>query len=475
LISAPCIKVPSPQEIRNGLFPKGVLKPVPLPPVWRAQILLTPFGGLSGSATVTSDQLVIGNLTYDASSPTERFMRFSLYLLEDLNYYDFLFRTSGGQTQWWWLISDPGDPNGLPTKAFGPFTTAAAVPVQDFLASNDFSHAGTWNVLGRLRDAFSARRDAKVGTWYWFDSGTDNPARIMNIDGGNDFQIAVLGAYYLADLPTFRGLSSSTLADVYKLCSTATSLPTPPSPMLTLSDILNAMAAPPAGSQMQCTLNQIQALIPGISRSAGAVTPPSWTNRVNSECYMIGPAPYPYYSQVWYDWNRGTQVTVLVNQDEAGAYSERVDWVLPKATTGPRIYYSWKNSAWTPECCEAQGGLVAMPVPNFVEAGDGRCRAIVSNNPYFGTLSIWSVALGKSGDWEASFWYWFDDQQKGVIFSLAPPHFLTLIDYQTFIQNGVIQACIFDNPCDQLPACPPPKIVTAQNLRNFMPLAFTLW
>jgi hypothetical protein len=111
-----------------------------------------------------------------------------------------------------------------------------------------------------------------------------------------------------------------------------------------------------------------------------------------------------------------------------------------------------------------------MPVPNFVEAGDGRCRAVINNDLCFGTLSIWSVASSDGrGDWQANFWYWFTDQQKQVIFSMGPPHFLTLIDYQTFVQNGVIEACIFDNPCDQLPACPRPKIVMAQTLPT-MPL-----
>jgi hypothetical protein len=222
------------------------MKPSSLPPVWTAQVLLVPFGGLSASPTVPSDQLVVGKLTYDASSPTERLMRVRLYLFESLKYYDFLFRTSDGQSQWWWLISDPSKPDGLPICAFGPFATAAAVPAQDFLASNQFAHAGTWNVLAQLRDAFSASKNAKAGTWYWFNSGTHKLARIMNVDGGNNFQIAVLGAYYLVDLRRFRRLSSSPLAGLYRLCSTARSVMTPPSPMLTLSDILSAMAAPPA-------------------------------------------------------------------------------------------------------------------------------------------------------------------------------------------------------------------------------------
>jgi hypothetical protein len=187
----------------------------------------------------------------------------------------------------------------LPICAFGPFSTAAAVPAQDFLASNQFTHAGSWNVPVRLRDAFSANRDGKAGTWYWFDSGTDKLARIMNVDGGNSFQIAVLGAYYLVDLQGLRRHSSSLLADVYKLCLTARSVMMPPSPMLTLSDILNAMASSPCGSQTPCTMRQIQKVIPGISPPTGTVTPPSWTHRVNSQCYMVGPHTSPAYPEFW--------------------------------------------------------------------------------------------------------------------------------------------------------------------------------
>jgi hypothetical protein len=89
----------------------------------------------------------------------------SLYLFESLYYYDFLFRTANGQTQWWWLMSDPGDRNGSPASSFGPFATRVSVPARDFLASNNFSHAGSWKVLGRSCDAFSACRSVKAGRY----------------------------------------------------------------------------------------------------------------------------------------------------------------------------------------------------------------------------------------------------------------------------------------------------------------------
>jgi hypothetical protein len=101
MINPSCIKVPSPKEIYHMLFPRGLITPVSLPPVWTARVLLTPAGGVSDSPIVPSDQLVIGSVIYDASVPSERLMRIRLYLLESRNYYDFLFRTSDEETEWW--------------------------------------------------------------------------------------------------------------------------------------------------------------------------------------------------------------------------------------------------------------------------------------------------------------------------------------------------------------------------------------
>ena len=324
-------------------------------------------------------------------------------------------------------------------------------------------------MLDQPRDAFSATvNNTQAATWYWFDSGTDRPARIMNITRMNDFRVAVLGAYYLVDFPSFRRLSSSTLGRVHEYCSRSAQRETIDSPMLTLSDILNAMGMPPSGSQIKCTLQQIQKLIPGISYPTRELTPPSWTNCVHSECYMIGLPPYPYYGQIWYDWDHRMQVTVLVGKaDDDGVYRQRFDYFLPREKNdGPLIHYNWKSSNWVADCQEPLG--VPMPRPDFVKAGHGRCRAILKSNPYFGSLKLWSVPLSQNGqDWFGNFWYWFNQRQKQVIFSLDPPHSLTLIDYQSFIRNADIEPCILIQPPD-LPACSPPsgKVATAQELHH---------
>jgi hypothetical protein len=376
-------------------------------------VLLTPPGGIEHPAVRPGDQLAVGNLTYDATNRAERLMRVNLYLLESLQYYDFLFRKSGQGTEWWWLISNPSDPNGLPGEAFGPYATPSIVPPLDFLASKHFLHVGTWDVLTRSRDAFSGHnRDKAPPTWYWFDNGSNHLARIMNIDIRNDFAVAVLGAYYLVDVPTFQPSAASNLGEVYRRCPHAGGRP-PLRPMVTLTDLLTAMAAPPSGAQISCSLKQIQALIPGISCPVRAIKRPAWTNRVSSQCYIIGQECTPHYSQVWYDWNRGAQVTVFVKQDAGGQYTRRIDELLLKGTVGPEIHYSWGGTLWKPDCCNPKGAGVPMPVPDFVARDGGRCRAVLSNNSYFGNLSIWSCKL-EFGDRRGNFWFWFNDRQRGV-------------------------------------------------------------
>jgi len=176
----------------------------------------------------------------------------------------------------------------------------------------------------------------------------------------------------------------------------------------------------------------------------------------------------PYYCQLWYDWERGVQVTVFVQKDDTGAYSRRFDQMLLKGAAGPAIVHSWNGSQWTPSCCVPKGSGVGMPVPNFVERAQGSCRAVLKHHPHLGNLSIWSVVFGNS-----NFWYWFDEQNRQLLFSLAPPHSLTMIDYQTFVRDAVIDAHIFENPCTQLPPCDEPKTAVVQNRPIFIPIAMS--
>lgn len=446
------IPIPSPPQIMKDLFPNGLTAPLGLNACWTAKVLLTPFS--SGTVSVAggpSDQVTIGQLTYEAAAGFQ-LMRAGLFLLESQVYFDYLFLSKNGVNQWWALVSDPANPDVLPTAAFGPYECAATVPLPNFLADYGFSNVGRWEIHGEPAIAFSARREAQAGTWVWFDAQDKQPSRMMNVDSVNDFQIPILGAYYLADFPKWTSMPATNLQQVLAACPQGTSQPGP-SLMLTLSDIEKAMSGSSAGQGQLCSLAQIQAQISGISYPAKAPITPAWTDKVSSVCYMVGQDIYPYYCQLWYDWNAGMQVTVFVTQDAGGTYTQRQDMYLPKGQVGPAANYVWNGDEWTTNCCTADGGVVPMSVPNFVQVAEGQCRAVIADNPYFGDLSIWTVQLGVQGGTTSDFWYWFNDAMQGVVFSLAPAGSLTLIDYQTFVQNGDIPAAYLDSPCNGIPVC----------------------
>jgi hypothetical protein len=383
-------------------------------------------------------------------------------LLESLLYYDFFFQsnTATGQTNWYWEISDPSNPNPNPpsTNFFGPFPTTAQMPAPTFLGDKQFSYVGTWDVVNQPCDGFSATT-GQAATWFSFLSQTSTPSRIMNVDDTNDFKIPVLGAYYLVNFITFNPFFDG--ATIERAAEDNAPSGNAPSPMLTLQDIQTAMSNPPSGaSQMSCTPADIAAIIPGISHPQSQPQPPAWTDQMQSICYMMGQDVYPYYCQVYYDYTvNQSQTSVFVTTQGATPYNSRQDMVLPRGTVGPALNYEWNAAAsqWNASCFSPgvlgqSGGVVPMPVPNFVQAGGGLCRAVIQDNPYFGQgqVTIWSVSLGGASD----FWYWFDAQQRGVVFSLAPAGSLTMIDYQTFVQNPTFQPCIFAEPTIGLPECP---------------------
>ena len=66
-------------------------------------------------------------------------------------------------------------------------------------------------------------------------------------------------------------------------------------------------------------------------------------------------------------------------------------------------------------------------------------------------------SIRQNGDWFGNFWYWFNQRQKQVIFSLDPPHSLTLIDFQTFIRNAVIKPCLWHSHPTCQPVLPLPE------------------
>ncbi|WP_218511786.1 hypothetical protein [Variovorax sp. dw_308] len=450
------IPVPSPADIKAGIFPHGVVALPILPRTWRASVLLTPHGRGSDPSPPYADELIAAEVTYEAVTAVKGRMRLRMYLLETLAYYDVFFVTDDGRTQWWWLTSEPSDAVSIPSAAYGPFGTPVQVPASTYLADRGFTHVGSWNVLSRLRNAFAAKATAtaKGGTWFWFDAADGTPTRIMNVVS-NDFLVPVLGMVYFADFCNFAADASIDLRGIEATCGGAMAASNP-GPFVEAADLFVAFKACPPAATKACVFSQVQHLIPGIAPgNTAGTTPPQWTNVVSSQCYMIAQELAPLYCELWYDWTIGVQVTVFVAQDDAGDYTVRFDEILPKGRPGPTVVYAWNGDAWAPACFEApdpRHGSVPMPVPDFVAAGGGRCRAVIEGNPHFGDISVWSVEMGDAAS-AADFWYWFDPQQRGVLFSLSPASSLTLIDYQTFVQTKPFESGYLTDRSNEVPAC----------------------
>lgn len=456
--------IPSPERIARELFEDPSPSIPEFPSAWNAQLLLTPFGGSGHAATGANDQLLVANINVDTTRPGLHLMRANLYLLESLQYFDFLFVTTQDKTQWYWLVSDPARPNLGPRAAFGPFDTSAVVLTRDFLKQRGFVYEGSWRVVKGKCHNFTESDAGAVGTHFSFRSDGGELRRITNIDPTNPYRTALIGAYFLLSTADFKDGPSCDLMDVFEFCRGNARPTQPPSPMVTQDDVNAAFAHPPNGEQTPCSMKDINAVVGGLSvPDAGAIEPPVWNDTVEIFCYMLAKQSPTFYSRIWYDWNYGCQLAVFV-YGPRGTYDTRLDEYLPKGFVGPSFTLAWKQNTWTPDCVDFTGGDVPMPVPNFVSAGQGRCRGRISNSDLAPeNITIWSVALADdSGVWTGNFWYWFDDRARSVVFSLAPPHELTLVDYQDFKPGVEIDPAIFQlhalKECAQQAAQQKPKV-----------------
>jgi len=458
------IPVPSPSEIKALLFPNGKMNPPALPNIWQAKALLTPPGSTTVGGT-PRDELIAAIFTYDCTT-TVPLLRAQLYALESLKYFDLLFASDSGSNLWWSLQSDPSMPDDPPTKISSAFTSSIVVPAPSLFAS-EFTHVGSWKTVGRQSHAFSGRRTANPSTWIWLDAQRNRYRRMMNVDSSNDFGLPILGSFYFVDFTTFDPLVRSDLPTLFAEASKDT-----PGVLAirTYRDLASAMVSPELGGGIACKFTDIQSILPGLEAVNPGAVPPKWTDSVHSQCFMMGQDSYPYYCQLWYDWNRGCQVTVFVQKTGGDEYEGRFDEFLPKGRVGPAVIYRWSGTQWEAVCSQANGGFVPMPVPDFVTAGRATCRASFRGSDYFGDLTIWSVALGDQNSGWSDFWYWFDHAGRGVIFSLAPARSLTLIDYQTFDQNPAIPADVFKDPTPSIPACADNNLMALSARPRFRPI-----
>lgn len=468
--------LPTPGQLAAGRQASCPAKAPVLPTQWRAQVLLTPFGDMNPPMANYS-QLVVADVTYDYTN--YRFMRVSLYLTQDLKYYDFLFLDGRG---WYWLVSEPGGPI---TDYFGPFATPLQVPPPDFLTKLGGHFGNRWPIMGLACDGWvvptsNGGQEPDHGSWYSFRGDRDELYRIFTFDSDNPCRIPILGSYYLANVAAF--VPGSAPDAVHQVLQTimgndAGRVEEYSNILLTQQDVQRAMADPLAVAP--CTPQQIEKLIPGFAVAPGGALP-EWTDRTYIEGWTIGSDFIPYYTIVYYWYTYGRQQTIFIGlglNPGHGDYNDRQDSCLYTDHADPSKDYTdvpqyhWASNGWVPNCCAGKIPGIGVPRPDWVSADGGQIVASITGNPNFGlgpdeVLNLISCPLERGPGELALFWVWFTDQAKGVLFTEAnflnsTDHSLQLVDYERFERNAEwITSDIFSDPCPDLQACPAATALT---------------
>ena len=433
-----------------------------LPSQWRAPVLLTPFGDMQPPME-RYDQLVVADVAYNDS---ERWMRVSLYLIEDQQYFDFLFEDG----QWYWLISTPGGPV---VGYYGPFTAPLTVPATNFIAAGGGRFGNLYEIMGNPCQNWVIPTDDIHGTWYSFSTVNGALTRIFTFDNDNPVGIPILGSSYLANFADFVVGPVNDAAHAYVHSHEAT--PAPPgyeNEMLTQEDVQRALAEPLASAP--CTLQQIQALIPGLVPTPVGVTLPEWTDQTFIRGWTIGDDFIPYYTLVYYWYSRGNQQTRFIGlglTPGQGDYSDMQSTCLysfhddPSKDYTDMPQYEFTGGQWQPQCCDGKIPGVGVPRPDFVSATGGQVAAMIVANPAFGlnegqALNLIRCPFQRGPGEEALFWVWFTADQTGVLFTEAnfvrsTDHSLQLIDYSYFERDATwITPDDFTDPCPSLKPCP---------------------
>jgi hypothetical protein len=409
------------------------------------------------------DQVVVANIAYDWS---QQMMRVSLYLLEEMTYFDFLF--DGADGTWYWLVSSPGQ---TPTGYYGPWPIAGglpfSLPAPNFLAEAKF--ANSWSICDFPTETWVIPTALKPkvpphGTWYSFKKGTTALWRVLNLDTDNPVQIPIIGSYYLAYLPGFKPTGPLNLRS---LISGTPYSGDPEVDMLTQRDIQTNLANPLASAP--CTLADIQAVIPGISHPSTQPTLPVWTDKTYIQGMTIGCDPIPYFTTVWYWWPHGRMRTEFIGYGRTlgtDTYDDRTDMVMYKDYF-TRPYYQKREGQWVHTACmDVPPPGIGLPRPDFLAADNGLVKAIVSGNPDFHlepgqSISMINAAMprgkNKHGvDVTSLFWFWFANDQNGILFAecnyidTVINHDPQVIDYEYFMRNAPdskVNKDSFPDPC----------------------------
>lgn len=441
--------------------------PPALPTQWTASVLLSPFGD-SISPLENYSQLVLGTIDYYYDSEFS-FMRARLYNSVDLTYFDFAFfhyaqSENFAQDGWIWIDSTP---DGTIRNAYGPFRTTLRVPDPTFFSDNGAQWGNTYPLMGINCNHWVVPTPgpADHGSWYTWRQDTGQLFRIFMMDSTNPLMLPILGSYYIANIPTLiTGLSDGTrkLIERVRKRESLTQQSAYWNPLVTQEDIQRAMAFPLASAS--CTLQHLQAVIPGFTPMPSGVPTPQWNNQTYIEGWTLGTDFIPYWTQVCYLWTgdeNSKQQSVFAGlglNAGLGTYLQRSDCCLDmNGTTQP--YYTYPASgpgSWTLSQCQPSFP-VGLPYPDWLTRDGGTAMGRIAGNANFGlasgqVMNLFAAQLPRGSGEMAIFWLWFTSDGNGVLFTegnyMNPlSHDLQLIDYTLFVQNAGLSQSSFSGPC----------------------------
>lgn len=455
---------------RQSNRPSGAPK---FPAAWSATVLLSPFGD-SVSPLRNSSQLLVGTIEC-SSAQTENWMRVVLYLTQEQNSYEFVFRTVNPDTpneerHWYWV---DGNADGYIANVYGPFSTTLRVPGPEFfegaLWGNSYPLMCTdTNRMGIECDHWllSSPGPPGRGSWYAFRRETGQLVRILMLESTNPLMLPVLGSYFITNLPTFAEGVSATAKSRMGSIKRKHAKPRHDywNPLVTQQDIQRAMAFPLASAR--CTPSHIEAVIPGFTAVESDAGLPSWSANTYAQGWSIGADPVPYFTRVCYIWTDDAAskqqstfigVGALFSSPDR-AYSMRTDTCLNTVGT-VQPHYEWDRgtNSWAYHQCIPADQSVGLPTPNWLQRDRALIVGKIQGNPDFGLaadqmLNIIVAQAPRDDGALAVFWLWFLQTGIGMLFSegnyMNPlSHNLQVIDYNLFLRDAGLTQGDFSSPC----------------------------
>lgn len=445
-----------------------------LPTSWTATVLLSPFGDLKPPLKNYS-QLVVGHIE-SSWTPKESWLRARLYLTQDLTYFDFLFINQTDRVencQWYWINSTPqGEVNNI----YGPLPTTLRIPSPTFFS--DRTQPGSpcplrWGNKYPLMctdtnpEGIHCDHWTDPQSWYAFRRHSGHLFRILTMNPLNPLGLPILGAYYLANVPTFRphAVSEGSHELIHAIRKgAAQSVASYPNTMITQEQIQQAMADPLASAR--CTLPEIQRVLPGFIPKPDHVHLPRWTNGTYVEGWTLGSFDaIPYYTRVCYLWtgnDDSKQQTVCIGAGGgANTYLLREDASL-NMKGGFLVGYQWQGDSWVESGMPTSTPKnVGIPYPDWIASSNGEVMGKINGNADFGLRSdeeLNLIGVQSPGDGEefSIFWVWFLKNGVGMLFSegsfIGSTWHLQAIDYTLFVRDAPVTQGDFSGPFPAEPA-----------------------